>query len=178
MKSRCGHKIISLICLFCASAMMVEAQSATSSSVTGQITAEVITTLAATETTQLSFGKFSPGPQGGKLILTPESTITVLGSVWPGSGTHSAASFYVTGNPGAAYTISLPSTPVTIRHMGSARTMEVEDWKSIPHAAPGAGMLENGFQIIYVGATLNVGTLTDNPVGVYTGTYTITFEFN
>ena len=70
MKSRCGHKIISLICLFCASAMMVEAQSATSSSVTGQITAEVITTLAATETTQLSFGKFSPGPQGGKLILT------------------------------------------------------------------------------------------------------------
>jgi len=29
-----------------------------------------------------------------------------------------------------------------------------------------------------VGATLKVGTLTDNPAGIYTGTYTITFDFN
>jgi len=101
-----------------------------------------------------------------------------MGSVWTGSGTHSAASFYVTGDPGVAYTISLPSAPVTITHTGSARTMKIEDWKSVPKEEPGAGMLENGFQIVYVGATLSVGTLNDNPVGVYTGTYTITFEFN
>jgi len=171
-------KSISLICLFCASVITAEAQPATASTVTGHITAEVISTLAATETTQLSFGKFSPGPQGGKLILTPESSISVMGSVWPGSGTHSAASFYVTGDPGVAYTISLPSAPVTITHIGSARTMKVEDWRSVPEAEPGAGMLENGSQVVYVGATLSVGTLNDNPVGVYTGTYTVTFEFN
>ncbi len=169
---------ISLICLTCVSAVTAEAQSATASTVTGHITAEVISTLAATETTQLSFGKFSPGPQGGKLILTPESSISVMGSVWPGSGTHSAASFYVTGDPGVAFTVSLPSDPVTITHMGSARTMTVEEWRSVPEAEPGAGVLENGSQVVYVGATLNVGTLNDNPVGVYTGTYTITFEFN
>jgi hypothetical protein len=34
----------------------------------------------ASETTQLNFGKFSPGPEGGKIILTPESTVSVLGS--------------------------------------------------------------------------------------------------
>jgi len=169
---------ISLIIFLFATAAAAEAQSSASSTVTGHITAEVISTLSAIETSQLSFGKFSPGPQGGDLILTPQNTISVLGSVWPGSGTHNAASFYVTGDPGAAYSITLPASPVTIRHMGTARSMTVEEWRSVPEAAPGAGMLENGSQTVYVGATLKVGNLNDNPVGVYTGTYTITFDFN
>jgi hypothetical protein len=171
-------KSLSLVCLFFGSVITAGAQSPLSSTVTGHITAEVISTLSAIETAQLSFGKFSPGPQGGLLVLTPESSISVMGSVWPGSGTHNAASFYVTGDPGVAYTITLPSAPVTLTHVGSARTMTVEDWRSVPEAEPGAGMLENGFQVVYVGATLRVGTLHDNPIGVYTGTYTITFEFN
>jgi hypothetical protein len=175
---RLGIRSISLITLYLVFAFAAEAQPAASSTVTGHITAEVISTLTAIETTQLSFGRFSPGPQGGKLILTPGSSISVMGSVWPGSGTHSAASFYVTGDPGVAFTVSLPSDPVTITHMGSARTMTVEEWRSVPEAEPGAGVLENGSQVVYVGATLNVGTLNDNPVGVYTGTYNITFEFN
>jgi hypothetical protein len=169
---------ISLICLLFATAVTSEAQPPMSSTVTGHITAEVINTLSAIETSQLSFGKFSTGPQGGDLILTPQNTISVLGSVWPGSGTHNAASFYVTGDPGVAYTITLPASPVTINHMGTARTMTVEEWRSVPEATPGAGMLENGSQTVYVGATLKVGNLNDNPVGIYTGTYTITFDFN
>jgi len=170
--------LISLICLLFAAAAAAEAQPGMSSTVTGHITAEVISTLSAIETSQLSFGRFSPGPQGGDLILTPQNTISVLGSVWPGSGTHNAASFYVTGDPGAAYSITLPASPVTIRHMSTARSMTVEDWQSVPEAAPGAGMLEDGSQTVYVGATLKVGNLNDNPVGIYTGTYTITFDFN
>jgi hypothetical protein len=169
---------ISLICLLFATAIVAEAQPPMSSTVTGHITAEVINTLSAIETSQLSFGKFSPGPQGGDLILTPQNTISVLGSVWPGSGTHNAASFYVTGDPGIAYTITLPASPVTISHMGTARTMTVEEWRSVPEATPGAGMLENGSQTVYVGATLKVGNLNDNPVGIYTGTYSISFDFN
>jgi len=169
---------ISLWLLLLVSVTVAEAQPGLSSTVTGHITAEVISTLTAVETSQLNFGKFSPGPQGGSLILNPENTISVMGSVWPGSGTHSAASFYVTGDPGVAYTVSLPSSPVTITHVSSARTMTVEDWTSVPFAEPGAGLLENGSQVVYVGATLRVGTINDNPVGVYTGTYTITFVFN
>ncbi|MDX9902689.1 MAG: DUF4402 domain-containing protein, partial [Bacteroidales bacterium] len=136
---RLGTRSISLITLYLVFAFAAEAQPGLSSTVTGHITAEVISTLTAIETTQLSFGRFSPGPQGGKLILTPESSISVMGSVWPGSGTHSAASFYVTGDPGVAFTVSLPSDPVTITHMGSARTMTVEEWRSVPEAEPGAG---------------------------------------
>ncbi len=171
-------RTISLWLLLLVSVFVAEAQPAASSTVTGHITAEVISTLSAEETTQLSFGRFSPGPQGGSLILNPENNISVIGSVWPGSGSHSAASFYVTGDPGVAYTVSLPESPVTITHVSSARTMTVEDWKSVPLSEPGAGLLENGSQVVYVGATLRVGTLNDNPVGVYTGTYVITFEFN
>jgi len=175
---RLGIKSISLVCLLVASAFRAEAQPGMSATATGHITAEVVSTLSAIETSQLSFGKFSPGAQGGKLVLTPDNAISVMGSVWQGSGTHSAASFYITGDPGAAYTISLPAAPVTINHVGSPKTMTVDDWRSVPGAEPGAGMLENGYQIVYIGATLNVGTLNDNPTGVYTGTYTVTFDFN
>jgi len=170
--------ISGLVCLITAATGNAVAQTPISAIATGHITAEVITTLTAVETSQMNFGKFSPGPQGGELILTTENSISVMGSVWPGSGTHNAASFYVTGDPGAAYTITLPSSPVKITHMGSARTMTVEDWRSVPAPSPGAGMLENGAQAVYVGATLKIGTLTDNPAGIYTGTYTITFDFN
>ena len=170
--------LFSLLCLFALPAWVSLAQTAPPVSATGHITAQVITTLAAVETSQMNFGKFSPGPQGGELVLTPDNNISVMGSVWTGSGSHNAASFYVTGDPGVAYTISLPAEPVKITHMGTARTMTVEDWRSVPEPTPGAGMLEDGSQTVYVGATLKVGTLNDNPVGIYTGTYTITFDFN
>jgi hypothetical protein len=146
-------------------------------SATGHITAEVITVISAVETSQMSFGRFSPGPQGGELILSPESTVSVIGSVYTGSGTHNAASFYVTGETDAAYTVTLPDAPVTIKHNAGPKTMIVDNWKSIPAPMPGAGMLQGGFQTVLVGATLKIGTLIDNPVGIYTGTYTITFDF-
>jgi hypothetical protein len=172
------RNLFSLLSVIVISTGVCVAQTAPPVSVTGHITAQVITTLAAVETSQMNFGKFSPGPQGGELMLTPENNISVLGSVWPGSGTHNAASFYVTGDPGIAYTITLPAEPVTITHMGTARTMTVGDWISVPAPTPGAGLLEDGSQTVYIGATLKVGTLNDNPVGIYTGTYTITFDFN
>lgn len=170
--------LFSILSLLAITAGVTVAQTAPPVSATGHITAQVITTLAAVETSQMNFGKFSPGPQGGELILTPDNSISVMGSVWTGSGTHNAASFYVTGDPGVAYTVSLPSEPVKITHLGTARTMTVEEWRSVPSPTPGAGMLEDGSQTVYVGATLKVGTLNDNPVGIYTGTYTITFDFN
>jgi hypothetical protein len=101
-----------------------------------------------------------------------------LGSVYKGSGFHNAASFYVTGDVDAAYTITLPASPVVLTHISDAKTMTVKDWVSIPSPGIGAGELRNGFQEVYVGATLKVGTLNDNPVGIYMGSYIITFDFN
>jgi hypothetical protein len=104
--------------------------------------------------------------------------LAVVGSVYKGSGSYNAASFYVSGDVDAAYTITLPSGAVILTHTLSAKTMRVENWISVPAPGPGAGKLMNGYQIVYVGATLKVGTINDNPVGIYTGSYTITFDFN
>jgi hypothetical protein len=56
--------------------------------------------------------------------------------------------------------------------------MIVDDWVSVPNEGMGTGQLQNGFQVVYVGATLKVGNLNDNPIGIYTGSYKVTFDFN
>jgi len=170
--------IVSLISIFPLLIARVSGQVTTPVSVTGHVIAEVISAFSASEASQLNFGRFAPGPQGGQIILTPESTVSVLGSVFKGSGIFNAASFHVSGDANASFSITLPSGPVVLSHTSSARTMLVRDWVSIPSADLAAGMLQNGFQEVFVGATLNVGTLIDNPPGIYTGTYTITFDFN
>jgi len=175
---RLRSNLYHLICLLITTGGITCAQVIPPASATGHIFAEIIPIYSASETAQLNFGRFSPGPQGGLLILSPESTISVLGSVFKGTGTHNAASFYVSGDLDAAYTISLPSAPVILKHTSNAKTMLIENWSSIPTPGIGAGMLQDGFQVVYVGATLKVGTLNDNPLGIYTGTYTITFDFN
>lgn len=175
--SRLSIFICSLILILFGTVSNLSGQLVTASS-TGDIFAEVIPVFSARETAQMNFGKFSPGPQGGEIILTPESTVFTLGSVFKGPGTHNAASFYVSGDVDAAYSINLPDEPVIITNLNSAKTMEVHDWVSIPSQGAGTGLLQNGFQVVYVGATLKVGTLEDNPVGIYQGSYTVTFDFN
>lgn len=167
-----------LTVLYFITAMVATGQVATSASATGHVIAEVIPVFSASETSQMNFGRFSPGPQGGEIVLTPQNTVMVLGSVYAGSGLQNAASFYITGDTDATFSISLPTTPVYLTHTSSARTMIIRDWVSVPSQGVGTGVLQNGFQVVYVGATLKVGTLNDNPIGVYTGTYNITFDFN
>jgi len=168
----------SLLLLFQITGKNASAQPFSPASATGHIFAEIIPVFAASETAQLNFGRFSPGPQGGRIILTPQSTVSLTGSIFSGPGTHNAASFFVSGDAEATYSINLPESPVVLKHTTSAKTMTIEDWNSVPAPGIGTGTLQDGFQTVYVGATLNVGTLYDNPVGIYTGTYTITFDFN
>ena len=57
--------------------------------------------------------------------------------------------------------------------------MEVKNWESYPSASgSGVKMLSNGLLTLSIGATLKVGNMNDNPVGVYAGTYAITFSYN
>ncbi len=156
----------------------LKAQGPYQASATGHISAEIITAFSAVETSQMNFGRFSPGPFGGQVILTPQGTISVQGSVVRASGIHNAASFYVTGDLNTTYSVSLPQSPAILTNTSNAKTMRVTGWVSHPSPGPGAGTLREGYQTVYVGATLEVGTITDNPVGIYTGTYTITFDFN
>jgi|WetSurSiteA1Bulk_404760.scaffolds.fasta_scaffold03711_2 hypothetical protein len=170
--------IFSLICLLHVTGNSVSAQPGTPVSATGHVIAEIIPVFSASEKSQLNFGRFSPGPQGGTIILTPQSTISVTGSVFKGIGAHNAGSFYVSGDAEAAYSINLPQSPVILTNVLNAKTMLIQDWVSEPTPGIGTGVLQGGFQVVYVGATLKVGTMEDNPVGIYAGSYMITFDFN
>ena len=167
-----------LLFIIILSAGRSHAQVTPAASATGHVIAEIISVLSAHETSQLNFGRFAPGPEGGEIILTPESSVSIVGTIYKGPGAQNAASFQVSGDYDAAFTISLPEGPVDLIHSTDAKTLTVEDFVSVPSPGIGTGRLQNGYQTVYVGATLKVGPLHDNPVGVYSGTYTITFDFN
>ena len=152
----------------------IEAQT----SISATATAQVIAALTATETSQLNFGRFSPETQGGKIIMTPDGVLTSQGTVVLGGGAHNSASFYITGEYNATFSIVLPSAPATLTNVLNAKTMQVTDWQSIPAPGVGVGKLNGGALSVQVGAVLNVGDMNANPVGIYTGIYAITFSYN
>jgi hypothetical protein len=132
------HLILILLFLAMFAGNSLIAQNPNRASATGHITAEIITSFSAVESSQLNFGRFSPGPYGGEIILTPQGTISILGSVAKGSGFHNAASFYVTGENSTTFSINLPTSPATITCTTDAKTMTVKNWVSVPSPGPGA----------------------------------------
>jgi len=155
-----------------------KASAQASASVTATATAQVIAALTATETSPLNFGRFSPETQGGSIILTPDGVLTTQGTVIPSGGAHSSASFYITGEPNATFSIILPSTPAILTNSASSKTMQVTGWQSIPAPGVSSGKLTGGSVTVQIGAALNIGDYNANPVGIYTGTYSITFTYN
>lgn len=165
--------LVTLVILV-ASATRVQAQA----SVTASMFAEVIAALTATENSQMSFGKFSPETNGGEIHLSPQGIRSITGNVVLSGGGHSAGSFVITGEDQATFTITLPSDNSILTSNIGTKTMLVKDWESIPAAGIGAGVLTGGSLEVKIGATLVVGSMLDNPVGYYTGTYVITFAYN
>lgn len=147
-------------------------------SVTAQAFAEVISALTATETSQLNFGKFSPEVQGGQVIVTPDGMRSTNGTVILSGGMVNSGIFYITGAPNASYSIQLPTGPIVLTHQNSNKTMMVNNWVTYPQAGTGTGVLVDGQQFVYLGATLNVGSMIDNPVGLYSGAFNLTFAYN
>ena len=145
---------------------------------TGTASAEIIEALTTREMSPLNFGRFSPETQGGKIILTPDGVRSVQGTVVLAGGTHSSASFYVSGQYEATFSISLPLSPVVLTNLQNEKTMIVSDWQSSPTPGVGMGKLVGGSTTIYIGATLMVGDMNANPVGMYAGTFTVTCAYD
>lgn len=145
---------------------------------TAQISATVVIPLAANEASQLNFGRFFPGTQGGTIIIGPDGAVTSTATVVTDASQGNPGSFLVSGEVDATFTIALPTEPATLANPDASRTMEVIDWVSIPGNGESGLRLVGGFQTIMVGATLKVGSLDENPRGIYTGSYQITFAYN
>lgn len=146
--------------------------------ITGTAYAEIIAALTANETTRMHFGKFSPEVQGGQIILSPDGNRTTNGSVILGGGISQPGVFTITGQPDATFSIQLPQQPAYLTRPGTNNTMMISEWQSDPPAGQAYATLESGIQLVSIGATLNVGSIQDNPVGMYTGTFNVTFAYN
>jgi len=156
----------------------ISLRSYSQATVTAQAFAEVVSALTATQTSQLNFGKFSPDVHGGQVNVTPDGMRSTNGTVTLSGGIAKSGIFYITGAPDALFSIQLPSEPAVLSQKNSGKTMQVSNWVSYPQSGSGTGVLVNGQQFVYLGATLNVGSLLDNPAGFYSGAFSLTFAYN
>lgn len=140
-------------------------------SATGNATATVIAPIAIANTADLAFGKFAAST-GGTVVMSPAGTRTatgavVLSTVTPGT----AASFNVTGDNNATYAITLPGTASIT---SGVNTMSVGTFTSTPSAT--GTLSAAGAQTVTVGGTLTVASA--QVAGAYTGTFSVTVEYN
>ncbi len=165
--------LILTLCLFMAVTVRGQA------TLTASVYAEVTEILTASETDQLNFGRFAPEDEGGKVIITPEGMRTAQGRVYLAHGDfHSPGRFKVVGIPNANISIELPVGDVMLSNQNSGQYMLVHEWVTMPPASENVKIKENGSLEISLGATLTVGPIDKNPVGMYAGTFSLTFAYN
>ncbi|HPJ82485.1 MAG TPA: DUF4402 domain-containing protein [Bacteroidales bacterium] len=149
--------------------------------VTGKVVAELADALSASETSPLSFGRFFIDGEGGGTIIIEAASSVVRTST--GSSVHLAsggnpgpAIYEVLGLPNYNVTITLPGESTLTHSTNPAHRMTVDNWEVYPSHT---GRLDvNGQMTFYMGAVLRVQNLSQNPVGVYSGTYAVTFDYN
>lgn len=152
---------------------------------TATATANVVVPLTITKTSDLDFGRFAAGTAGGtvrvdnsgaRLAATGGVILTAAGS------TPTAAIFDVTGDNNATYSIDAATGTDTELDDGNANTMALAITGNLTGAAdtnavPATGTLSaGGAQSIYIGGTLTVGA--NQVPGTYTGTITVTVDYN
>ena len=146
---------------------------------TATATATIVTPITIAKTgTDLSFGNIIPSTTlAGTVVVAPDGTPTytnVTASASPtATAAISAAVFTVTGTPDATYSITLPTTDVTLT--GPAGTMVANDFKSNP--TPTGTLSSGGTQGLTVGAQLNVAA--NQAAGTYlSAPFTVTVNYN
>ena len=137
----------------------------------------VVTPIAISKTQDLQFGKFIAGT-GGTLTVAPgdavnhvpASTGNVTTNATFANGS-SPASFTVTGDSGAAYSITLPST-ATLTKPVTLETMTVGSIVSDAGATP---TITGGSVVVSVGGTVTVAS--GQVPGVYAGSFNVTVDY-
>lgn len=168
-------KFLIIALLFMGFGVAANAQ-AVSASATATTT--IITPLAITKAVDMSFGNIAVGVSSGTVVLTPAGTRTPSGGVnLPSAniGTVTAASFDVTGAANYTYSITLPSSNVTLLHTNGTNNMIANSFTSTPSST--GTLNESGSQTLKVGATLNV--TGSQLAGVYTSSgFNVTVNYN
>lgn len=140
--------------------------------------ANIVNPISISETRNLHFGTLSVSASTpGTCVVAPAGTRTntggvVLTSITP---TATSAAYTVTGSANLAYTITLPSSNVTVTRSGGTETMTINNFTS--SKAGNAGTLSGAATDSFtVGATLNV--TAGQVAGLYQGNFNITVAYN
>jgi hypothetical protein len=156
----------------------LQGQTAIQASTTAHVFARVFSAITSVKTSHMNFGHFYSGSYDGQLINKPDGILSVRGSIEKGGDIYYSTSFDVSGNSHTAFAISIPESPITVTNKSVAKTITISNWKTVSSPAPGEGGLSSGYKTINLDATLKLGSPKDNPVGFYSGFYTVTFGFN
>lgn len=151
----------------------VKAQVSSTASSIG-IDANVIApiTIGNSGSSEMNFGTITRSSVAGTVILTADGSRTATGGVAIlGSSSFTAAPFAVTGESNASFTITLPTSNVTLTRDGSTETMTVN---AFTHNS-GLKLSSSGTAEFSVGATLNVNA--DQVPGLYHGTFSVTIAY-
>jgi hypothetical protein len=171
-------KVISIIVFALTILVFLSGRMNAQVSVTGNISAEVIEAITAIESSPMSFGRFSTGDQGGEIIIPAQGPATSTSTVVSTGSDINPATFSVSGAKDATFSVTLPQSPTTLTSNTGEGMMLVTDWSASTEKGSDTFVLNDGIQKVRVGATLRVGTMDENPKGIYTGSYQVTFAYN
>lgn len=153
-----------------AAAVLAAAPGLAADRATAQATATVIEPIAIGTDTGLAFGTFARGGTTGSVTVSTAGTVSGAGGVSRVSGPATAATFTISGAPGATFQLS--STVVALTD-GQGHTMPLEligDFDGAGKTAPGmpsAGTLAGASRTLHLGGRL--GVAAGQPAGSYSG---------
>lgn len=173
-----SYSFISVLLILIVGMGKLQAQEATRDVSTAHIFARVYNVFTSIQLSHMNFRHFSPKLHEGQLLYNPEGILSVRGNLINGGDIQYSASFNVSGFNNTAFAISYPKTPITLTNASDAKKLVLSDWRSSSLSVLGDGARSSGVKTVNLDATLEVGTLKDNPFGYYFGYYTITFGFN
>ena len=150
---------------------VVDDTSSKTDDATATVAADVVAPIAISATTALSFGSIQPFSTSGTLTVSTSGATTPINVTEMAGGTVSEGVFTVTGEGGAAFSITLPSSTTL---SSGANSMTVNNFQHDAGTTP--TLAGGGSRDVSIGATLNVGP--DQSNGTYTGTYNVTVNYN
>ena len=158
--------------------VMVSFSVVTFAQATATATATIVTPIAISKTTDMSFGNLYASGSLGTAVIDPSGTLSVTGGVTQATptGTVTAATFNVTGMANWTYSITLPAAANVIS--SGANNMDVDTWISSPTVGAGGQLDGTGAQTLSVGATLRVAAGQAAGTYVSGAAFTVTVNYN
>jgi spore coat protein U-like protein len=159
-------------CLFFMGIAVESVKAQNTATANANAAATIVTPIKITKTVDLNFGAIVPSSTAGTVVVGYDNSRTGSGvTLISQLGTHSAASFTVTGEANASFYVSLPTEEALTISGGGSETMTVS---SFFHNATGT-LDGTGAENFNVGATLAVAA--NQVPGLYNGTFNVTVTY-